>query len=580
MLPKVTRILLLLAYSAMLHACARETPEAEPQTVTISVIGTNDIHGQISDIDGNRGLALLGGYVDNLRAVREGDGGAVLLIDAGDMWQGTLESNLTEGAFMVEAFNALGYDAVTIGNHEFDFGPVGEMAIPESDADDPHGALRERAIEADFPLLTANIIDESSGAPLSMPNVTPSVMLEAAGLRVGVIGVLSEGGLSATIAANAEGLRMAPLASTIAAEARALRDKGADLVIVTAHAGSMCETFDDPIDLSSCRMDGEIMQVAADLPPGLVDQIIAGHVHMGIAHEVNGVAITSSFSNAVAFGRVDHTIDLDTRSVTARRIHPPHRICGFVVEGSGSCASESDEGAVRAKYAGAEVHPAPDVLAVADKAAALVQNVKSEPLGVYLETPFTRELGTRSPLGHLFMDAIYASTDADVVIHNVMGGLRADLPAGDLVYGSAYELYPFDNRVTALQLSGAELRSVIEAQAMRTSRRAGFSGMRVFADCDEGELDVVMQRPDGTAIADDEALTVITTDFLAMAGDGVFAPVVPEEGFAIPSGTPLVREIFVSWMRDQGGRMHADDFMDNEKPRWNVADSVPGNCGT
>ena len=74
-------------------------------------------------------------------AARDEDGGAVLLIDAGDMWQGTLESNLNEGARGVEAYNAMNYTAAAIGNHEFDFGPTGEAAVPQSEADDPRGAL-------------------------------------------------------------------------------------------------------------------------------------------------------------------------------------------------------------------------------------------------------------------------------------------------------------------------------------------------------------------------------------------------------------------------------------------------------
>ena len=73
-------------------------------TITLSVIGTNDVHGALLPVDGNRGLALFGGYVANLRETREEDGGFVLLIDAGDMWQGTLESNISEGAAVVAAF--------------------------------------------------------------------------------------------------------------------------------------------------------------------------------------------------------------------------------------------------------------------------------------------------------------------------------------------------------------------------------------------------------------------------------------------------------------------------------------------
>ena len=87
--------------------------------VTISIVGTNDLHGHIE------ALPRIGGYIANLRRARARDGGGVVLLDAGDMFQGTLESNMNEGAAVVRAYNVLKYDAAAIGNHEFDFGPAG-----------------------------------------------------------------------------------------------------------------------------------------------------------------------------------------------------------------------------------------------------------------------------------------------------------------------------------------------------------------------------------------------------------------------------------------------------------------------
>ena len=143
-------------------------PAAAPTSaapITLSIVGTNDLHGGVVARNGRGGLALLGGYVNNLRAARARDGGAVLLIDAGDMFQGTLESNLGEGAAVVAAYNALGYAAAAIGNHEFDFGPVGPAATPRTPADDPRGALKARAAEARFPFLAANLIETATRRP-------------------------------------------------------------------------------------------------------------------------------------------------------------------------------------------------------------------------------------------------------------------------------------------------------------------------------------------------------------------------------------------------------------------------------
>lgn len=562
---------------ALLAACSKQTDTGAATSVTVSVIGTNDVHGQILPVDGHRGLALFAGYMNNLRALRESDGGAVLLIDAGDMWQGTLESNLSEGASVVEAFNALGYAAAAIGNHEFDFGPAGPKAIPVDDSDDAQGALKQRAAEAQFPFLAANLINLDTEQPVSWPNVQPSVLVDAAGVKIGIIGVMSANALSATIAANVRRLRVAPLAPAIEKEARALRKQGAQLVIVTAHAGSRCNEFNDPLDLSSCDIDGEIMQVARELPAGLVDQIIGGHVHLGIAHEVNGVAITSSFSNTRAFGRVDYVIDMPGGSVASRQIHAPQFICSYVGAGPGQCLAADDDNAKPDHYAGSDVVAGSIVSAIADAAAARAEAVRSEPLGVFLETPVTQAGGTASALGHLFVDAILESTDGDIVVHNVVGGIRDYLPQGDLTYGSVYRISPFDNRIITLNLTGAELRTVL-ANEVRRSPVVAFSGMRAYVSCSDGELEVAMQRADGTTIDDDDAVEVVTTDFLALGGGDVFAAVTPDGGFDIPTDTPMIRELFVEWLKNRGGRLRAEQFVDAERPRWNLPDSMPADC--
>ncbi len=300
---------------------------APTDDLVISIVGTNDVHGELLPKAGRGGLTGVSGYVNALRQKRSEDGGAVLLIDAGDMWQGTLASNLGEGAAVVDAYNAMGYTAATVGNHEFDFGPAGPAAIPEQPGDDPRGALKLRIAEAQFAVLAANIIDNQTGKPVAWDNVRPSILVDVQGIKVGIIGVLTANGLRTTIAANTVGLRLAPLAETIENEARALRHAGAGIVIVTAHAGSRCTEFTDPRDLSSCNLDGEIMRVAQALPNGLVDHIIAGHVHRGIAHIVNDIAITASYSSTRAFSRVDFTVDRGTGAVQARRVFPPQPAC-------------------------------------------------------------------------------------------------------------------------------------------------------------------------------------------------------------------------------------------------------------
>ena len=551
------KLFLTLFVALLVASCVSTT--SQPDLVVITVIGSNDVHGELIARDDRGGMTTFSGYVSAVRDARSGDG-ALLLVDAGDMWQGTLESNLNEGEAVLQAFNAMGYAAAAIGNHDFDFGPAGPKSIPENEDDDPQGALRARASQANFPFLAANLIDTSTGEIIDWDNVQASTLVSRAGVQIGIIGVSTMGTLATTIAANTRGIETGPLAAAIEEQAMNLRSAGAVLVIVVAHAGSRCTEFDDPFDTSSCFMQGEIMRVAQALPEGLVDHIVGGHINAGIAHDVNGIAITSAYKSTRAFGRVDFVVDRATGKVVERRIYPPQRI-------------EPDMA-----YEGRPVVPMPAVAAIAEQAHAVAEERLAELLGVFLEGPIPHRDRPESPLGNLLTDAILEMNDADISIHNVWGGIRAELPEGDLTFGSVFRMFPFDNRIAIVELNGAELRRIMARQAHSENRPAGFSGMRVFVSCDSDKMHLRMVRPDGTEITDEEMLRIVANDFLLLGGDKIFTPVTPEGGFAMPNGTPMIRDTLVRWFKERGGRMHADDFFDPENLRWNRPDPVPPEC--
>lgn len=567
------RHVLLCLTTLLVAACSGTAQPARHEIVTLSIVGTNDVHGELLGRYG--GLTAFSGYVDALRTRRKVDGGVVLL-DAGDMWQGTLESNLGEGKAMIAAYNALGYDAAAIGNHEFDFGPAGEPFIPATPQDDPQGALKARAREARFPLLAANVIDVATNMPVAWTNVRPYTVFERAGLSIGVIGVTTAETLATTILANTAGLAIAPLVPTIERYANALRAQNVDLVIVVAHAGGRCESLDNPLDLSVCEADAEIFEVARALPRGLVDQIIAGHQHRGIAHEVNGIAITESYANARAFGRVDYRIDRTARRILERTIYPAQRICEFVAQDGTRCANASDAGAKPASYEGMPINSMQSVAAVVEAAAAVAAVVKREPLGVTLETPITTKNAPYSAIGRLMTDAIRESTGADVAIHNVVGGIRASLPAGPLTFGDVYRAFPFDNRIAIIDLSGAALRTLLAAQVHNTDRRAGVSGLRIDLDCNSNTL--TLRRPNEAPIGEDDIVRVASNDFLLLGGDDIFTPITPAEGFALDQSQPRVRDVWVDWFRRHGGTLHEMDYLGANNKRWHIPDPLPPSC--
>ena len=561
----------------LVAACAPTTVAPDRDVAVISVVGTNDVHGELIPQPDRGGLTTFSGYVAALRDARKNDG-AVLLVDAGDMWQGTLQSNLSEGAVVVDTYNVLGYAAAAMGNHEFDFGPAGPKAIPQDDGDDPQGALRQRLKEADFPVLAANLVDTSTNRRVGWENVRSSTLVARSGITIGIIGVLTEQALQMTIAANTTGLKIAPLADSIITEARSLRADGASLIVVLAHAGGRCEEFADPYDLSSCDLSDEIMRVASAMPAGLVDHIVAGHVHQGIAHVVNGIAITASYSKTYAFSRVDFILDRVTGKVLERRIFPPQRNCARVADKHGYCGNDNDASKAQASYEGRPVVPMAEVVAVANQAGDIAARRKAERLGVYIETRMTLRRRPESALGNLMTDAVLEMNDADISIHNVYGGIRAELPEGELTFGSVFRMFPFDNRIAVLTLTGKDVRKIMAKQAHNKGRYAGFAGMRVFVDCSDDQVSIRMLRPDGREIEDTDTLRVVVNDFLALGGDGILTPVIPAEGFNLSDGAPLVRDTLVDWFRERGGRIRADDFLNLDRPRWNLPEPLAANC--
>jgi 2',3'-cyclic-nucleotide 2'-phosphodiesterase (5'-nucleotidase family) len=568
----------------LISGCAPRREPAEPVAtapglVTLSIVGTNDLHGGVLPRDDRGGLALLSGYLKNLRAARARDGGGVVLLDAGDMFQGTLESNLTEGASVIAAYNALGYAAAAVGNHEFDFGPVGPAATPRTPADDPRGALKARASEARFPFLAANLVDTASGGTPGWTNVQPTAVVQTAGVKIGIIGLMTSSALTATISSNVGGLSVAPLAETIRAHATRLRRQGAAVVIVAAHAGGRCSRFDRPEDLSSCEPSGEIFTIARELPRGLVDVIVAGHSHAGIAHQVEGIAITEAFSGGRAFSRVDLTIDRRTNTVTSKRSFPPRDLCAREDPTTRTCGPAADAWTlVQAEYENAPVIPDAEIDRMLAPSLEQVRLVKARSIGIVLDTP-VRRLAPVSPLGQLFTDALLAAVPgADVSLNNSSGGLRADLPRGPLTYGSVYEVMPFDNLVVQIRLTGQELRQVFAAHLQKSREIIGFSGVRVRAECSGGSLDLALVRPSGALINDGDPLLVVVSDFLATGGDGILAPVMPPGGFPVDYAAPLMRDVFVEYLKNLEGPLREEQLVDTKNPRLSVSGAVPMSC--
>lgn len=530
----------------------------DPDSVVLSIVGTSDLHGRIA------ALPWLAGYVDSLRSKREP--GAVLLLDAGDMFQGTLESNLVEGASVVRAYNAMGYTAAAIGNHEFDYGPVGPAPAPVAPGDDPWGALKARAGEARFPFLAANIVDRRTRQPVAWPNVVPQVVVDAAGIKVGIVGVVTLSTPRTALPANVAGLDFLPLAQTIGRAAKRLRGQGATVVIAVAHEGGACARLDEHDRLDSCDVRSPIFAVARALPRGSVDAIVAGHMHQGVAQRVAGIPIIESFANGRYFGRVDLTVSRKTGKVVASNLEAPRELCpGSVPE---RCTPTD--------YEGAQVLASEPIRTLNARAFAEAERLGSEPLGVRVAHAFVPGRGRESALGNLLADLMReahqnGAKDSNVALLNG-GSMRAGWRPGPLIYRSLYETFPFDNAFATVRLPAGELRRLLARSLGRSGSLVALSGLRVRARCRGKDLYVTLSRMDGSPVPDAARLTLVTSDFLATGGDGFFAGA--DIQFDIG---PSIRDTWTKQLRARGGTLDPEDpaLFDPARPRFDL----PGGHG-
>jgi 5'-nucleotidase len=517
----------------------------------ISVIGTNDVHGHFDN------MAAFGGFVAALKKKVGAD--RVLLVDAGDMFQGTLESNMNEGAAIVRAYNALGYDAAAVGNHEFDYGPVGPLATPRVPSDDPRGALRARALEARFPLLMANVNDAQTEKAPDYRNIIPSTIVEKHGAHIGLVGVTTLDTPRTTISANFAGLSIRPLAEAISREAASLRARGADVIVVLAHAGGKCKNWSRPDAPGECDEHQEAMTLLQELPHGTVDAFVAGHTHAAMATVVNGVPIIESFSLGKAFGRIDLTFDPKLRKIVRARVLPLQEL------------------KLPATYEGTAVEGDTTIAQTFADALAAAKEKKERKLGVRLTSRFKRSHDQECAEGNLFADIMRKSHPAaDVALQNG-GGLRQDLPEGDLAYGPLFEAMPFDNRFAVVPLTGRDLINILATNAADDHGILSVSGVSVEVACKAGKIDVAVFRrgPNGergARVVDGDRLTLVTTDFIALGGD---TTAIPAAGRVIED--ELVRDAFEKGLTNRG-ILEEREVYDAKNPRWKLPMERPVRC--
>ncbi|MFC7218676.1 bifunctional metallophosphatase/5'-nucleotidase [Streptomyces polyrhachis] len=510
---------------------------ARSNTVDVQLLSFNDFHGNleapsgssgrltevqpdgsVKTIDGVGGVEYLAG---SLRKAREGHPLSVTAA-AGDLIGASpITSALFHDEPSIEAMNGLGLDVAGVGNHEFDEGRAELQRMQDGGCHPKDGCYAEgRTFEgATFPFLAANVTDDRTGKPI----LDPTYVWEKDGVRIGFIGVTLEGTPNIVSAEGIKGLTFHDEIEAINKQAEKLQKSGVKSIVALIHEGgfpaSGAYNYDCDAAGAGSGISGPIVDIAKGVTPK-VDALVTGHTHTAYACTIPDPAGNPrTVTSAASFGRLytDTTLTYNRRS-------------GDIVRTSVASANH----VVYRK------DPASDMTDLIGRYKALAAPIANRPIGHIGADILRTNAVDDSPLGNLIADAQLAhakSLDprASVALMNP-GGVRTDLvyassPVGEgdgvVTYGEAFSVQPFANTVNLLDLTGAQLLTVLQQQVSGLNAAAPKilqpAGVAYTLDLTKAGADRIVA--DSVLVAGaplDPAATyrVAVNSFLAGSGDG------------------------------------------------------------
>ena len=555
---------------------AQASGRKEPRTFDLTLLGTSDTHGNVYNWDyykdaeyddsahNDVGLAKVATLVNQVRAERSGR--ATLVIDAGDTIQGTplttyyakQEPITSTGQKhpMARAMNVIEYDAVTLGNHEFNYGlPLLDLWIRQ----------------LGFPALAANAVNATSGRPAFLPYLIKKLDLGhgAPCFRVGILG-LTNPGVAIWDAGNVAGkLRFEDMVATAAKWVPIMRARGADLVIVSAHGGDSGTSSYDP----SLPNENPAALIAAQVPG--IDAILFGHAHLDIPERFVTCAATKEdvlMSEPSKFGqrvtRMDFTLTHRWGRWQVVEKHSTNINTNTVVEDPKVLAAVRAQHTTTVGYVNQVVAKSTVELSAAASRYLdtgildYIQNVQTETVAAALA-------GTEyASLPVLSIAAPFSRT--------------AVFPAGDVKIKDVAGLYIYDNTLEAVTMTGAEVRAYLEysAKYFRTFAPGDpvdpdgindpavpdynydtMSGVVYDIDISQpiGDRITKLEHPDGSPVLDGDQFVVAVNNY-RRSGGGNFPGIVKTQAY---NQQKEICQLLIDWAQAKGVIDPADFFVSN-----------------
>ncbi len=474
----------------------------------LDIMFSNDIHGGIDraqatfinpnfppQLGGGGSAATLIKYIRSHSNQKRGN----LLLDAGDFFQGRPVGTVTNGTAVIEYMNAVGYDAMTIGNHEYD---VNEETL---------AATLEMA---NFPILGANVIDKRTD---DIPfYAQPYTIVNRIGLKIGIFGITTTDTALMSFPENIQFVRFMNEKEVAAQYVKHLREvEKVDMVILVAHAGLPYEPVTGYLNRYDVQGNplyekrrgswGYDTQELAREVEG-IDIIIGGHMHKGFAEPwidpVTHTMVVQGYAYGSGLGWITLNIDQKTKTIT------------------GYEKAAVREGVLVTLFEDQFIPDAEIGGKIAEQVA-IAEKGMDEVIGtaaVYLSRV---NVDAQSLMGNTVADAMRFQTNADFSFIN-LGGIRSDIKMGPVTYRNVFDVMPFDNLIISFTCTGEFLKRIIETRVADTRAGLIVSGVKVVYSRKRKNFDRISELYIGGKPWDPNKIyTVTTTDFLMQGNAGL-----------------------------------------------------------
>ena len=458
-------------------ACVAKQDTAKDIVVTL--LFTNDIESAYEpvpawwrkDMEHIGGIAQLTTLIKSIRR----DEPNVFLFDSGDIFTGAL-SRLTDGALMFEFMITMGYDAMTIGNHEFDYGEE---------------ILAWQKNRVPFPVLGANLDYKGTDHPFAQRHT----IIERSGIRIGVIGILGQDAASSAVAPmHIDELDVVDPKERVQRSVDELRED-VDLIVLLTHQGHTAPMQTDAeIDPRLARDIEKDISLAGAVSG--VDVLFGGHADAGtwvpVVQPETGTLIMQTFGQATYLGYLQLTLDANTRQI---KMHDGKLIPVNADLLEPDPVIESKNATYRAAH--------PEITEVVGRA----------------EKRFNRRYFDEADLGNLLADIALEMTGADIgLIHP--GTIRKDIPEGDIEIADILDTNPFVDPIVVVEVTGNQLKQIMEQSFTLLRGLMQVSGLEVTYDTSKPERNrLVSLMHAGRLVHDEDIFSVAVPEIIARGGD-------------------------------------------------------------